>query len=240
MQNETAIETGNTTLRGEPRRAQRSLRPLRGIIVLLLMATIGNAQGAVPAPEAREEPTGRAAGSDATRKTRIAQKQGAAVSTGGLSYTDNPWGTRIFQQRACNGIDDCVEANIELERTETSRLVNRLSRTSPRQAIALLGAPSYVLRSGDKVQGEYYDGYPTEHGLAQAIVLWENGACAPNALHVRSENGRLLLSIETGGSECTIDGKPFPMPGPKFSCRGGRSTDALCSVKAILKLPGWL
>lgn len=153
-------------------------------------------------------------------------------------FSDTSWGTRIFQQRECQGIDDCTEANIEREQTEASRMLNRMSRTSLRRAVELLGQPHYVLRAGDRVPVEYYQDNVTERGFAQAIVMWTNGSCAANSVHVTSSGGSAMASADPGGSECTIDGKPFAMPTDAFSCAKGRRGDPLCRLENVLKLPG--
>lgn len=153
-------------------------------------------------------------------------------------FSDTPWGTRIFEQRECQGIEDCTEANIEREQTEASRMLNRISRTSLRRAIELLGQPNYVLRAGDKVPVEYYENNVAERGFAQAVIMWVNGSCAANSIHVTSVGGRPMATPDAGGAECTIDGRPFPMPTDAFNCAKGRKSDPLCKLENVLKLPG--
>lgn len=145
---------------------------------------------------------------------------------------------QIFQQRECNGPEDCELAQIENEQTEASRNFERVSRTSLSKAVTLLGNPDFVLRAGDKVPVREFDGHPTETGLAEAIVLWANGPCAANELHIAWKNRPRTAVAMPGGTECTRDGKPFPLPTDKFSCKGGRKSDTLCSLANVLKLPG--
>lgn len=148
-------------------------------------------------------------------------------------------GNAGHKQRECNGPEDCERANIEVEQTEASRAFNRLSRTSQRKAIELLGSPDFVLRAGDVVPVEHYRNNPTERSYAEAIIMWRNGHCAANEVHVLSRGGQVNAGVMTGGgTECTIDSKPFPMPTDAFSCAKGRKADPLCKLEGVLRLPG--
>ena len=202
---------------------------IQGFIGIAVLWYLFNTYVLSPEPE---KPTRTASGTVAL--DTVATKARLSKPT----YEDTPWGSRIFVQRDCDGIDDCIEANIELEQTEASRMMNRIGRASPRRAVELLGPPQYVLRAGDKVPVEYYDNNVTERGFAQAVIMWANGFCAANSIHVRLDRGNVTTSIETGGSECTIEGKPFPMPTDAFSCAKGRKADPFCRLENVLKLLG--
>ncbi len=142
---------------------------------------------------------------------------------------------RYFKQRPCNGIDDCTEANIAAEQTQASRDFNRTARDSMAAAVSKLGPPTFVLRSGDAVGTEYYEGYPTEMKFAEVIIGWANGSCSPNELHRTTRAGTAPMA---GGTACMRDGSAYPLPPARFLCDGGRKNDVLCKLTGVLKLPG--
>lgn len=132
---------------------------------------------------------------------------------------------------------NCDEATIEANVTPLSKIIDRLSRISYKDALQHLGNPHFLLLPGDKIlQAPGYTDILIEKDNVGA-VLWKNGECAPVMLLIRAPHGQVWTSLHSSGTICMKEGMQFPLPPSAYSCSGSRRQDKHCDLTYLLALP---